>query len=168
MTRLQKERARTPDFQSKSPYWPTGKSHIHLLEWLSQKNRYTLFSITSGGEAEPSPPYGRIAQDTPSLNRHPYQLRYGAGLARQTFVPRLYLRQRARLLRTSPQSLVSPPRWWLAPRPRQRQFPHHRHSSIGWNGHSVRRHCARQTACRFLHRSIGTVLSMKFKYWNFV
>lgn len=40
---------------------------------------------TTGGEAEPSPPYGRIAQDTPSLNRHPYQLRYGAGLAQQTF-----------------------------------------------------------------------------------
>ena len=28
---------------------------------------------------------GSLAWDTPSLNRHPYQLRYGAGLAQQTF-----------------------------------------------------------------------------------
>lgn len=44
-------------------------------------------------KAEPSPPW-RIARDAPSLSRLPL-LRYGAGLARQTCVPRFCLRRRA-------------------------------------------------------------------------
>jgi len=48
---------------------------------------------STGGEVEPSPPW-RFARDAPSLGRLPL-LRYGAGLARQTCVPRFCLRRRA-------------------------------------------------------------------------
>lgn len=69
-----------------------------------------LDRVATGGEAEPSPPQlgcqgYAFTQPPPTL------LRYGVGLARQTFVPRLYLRQRAGCLRTSPQNPMSPARW---------------------------------------------------------
>lgn len=131
------------------------RSHYPLahLKGSAREAGEHLHSLATGGEAEPSPPW-QVCLGYAFTQPPPTLLRYGAGLARQTFVPRLCLRQRAGCLRTSPQNPVSPARWWSSPRPRRRQLLHHRSPSTGWGGPSIRRHGARRVACRFLHQSI--------------
>lgn len=127
-------------------------TRFSLLKGSARKAGEHFQSLPTGGEAEPSPPWHKclgcaFTQPPPTL------LRYGAGLARQTFVPRLCLRQRARLLRTAPQNLVSPARWCSSPRPRGRQLPHQRSPSTRC-APSIPRHDRPRVACGFLLKSI--------------
>lgn len=96
-----------------------------------------------------------FAWDAPSLSRHPND--YGMEPASPG---RLLFRASAfasapDVSEHPPQNPVSPARWWSAPRPRRRQWLHHRSPSTGRGGPTIRRHCARRLACRFLHPSIG-------------
>lgn len=101
---------------------------LAYLQGSARKAGEHLHSLATGGEAEPSPPrHGcpgcAFTQPPPTL------LRYGAGLARQTFASRLYLRQRVELLKATPQCSISPAPWRLVPRQRERQLRHHRSPS---------------------------------------
>lgn len=87
-----------------------------------------LYRLPTGGEAEPSPP-SQVCLGCAFTQPLPELLRYGAGLARQTFASRLYLRQRVELLKATPQCSISLAPWWLVPRQRERQLRHHRSPS---------------------------------------
>lgn len=113
------------------------------LKGSARKAGVHLHNLATGGEAEPSPPW-HVCLGCAFTQPPPKPLRYGAGLARQTFVPRLCLRQRAGCLRLPPQNPVSPARWCLSPRPRRRQALHHRSPSTGWGGPTIRRLGARR------------------------
>lgn len=91
---------------------------------------YTCTTFLRVVKAEPSPPW-RIAGDAPSLSRLPL-LRYGAGLARQTCVPRFCLRRRADFSELPPK-IGLPCALVVVPRPRRRQAPHRR-TPLGRDG----------------------------------
>lgn len=138
-----------------------GKGSLCLrLQGFSQKTYAYLDGLATGGEAEPSPPW-RVCPGCAFTQPPPILLRYGASFARQTFVPRLYLRQRAGCLRTSPQNPVSPARWCSSPRPRRRQSLHHRSPSIGWGGPSIRRRDARRKHVGSCIRVYASPMGMK-------
>lgn len=101
---------------------------LAYLNGSATKAGVHLHHLATGGEAEPSPPW----QDCPGCaftQPPPRPLRYGAGLARQTFASRLYLRQRVELLKATPQCSISLAPWRLVPRQRKRQLRHHRSPS---------------------------------------
>jgi len=74
---------------------------------------------------------GRLAWDAPSLSLHPHC--YGmepASPGRLSFRASAFA-SAPDVSELTPQNPVSPARWWSAPRPRRRQWLHHRSPSTG-------------------------------------
>ena len=101
---------------------------LACLKGSARKAGEHLHSLATGGEAEPSPPW-QVCLGCAFTQPPPTLLRYGAGLARQTFASRLHLRQRVELLKATPQCSFSLAPWRLVPRQRERQLRHHRSPS---------------------------------------
>lgn len=114
---IRKHRLNRPGFQ-----YP-----IAYLYGSAKKAGEHLHILATGGVAEPSPPSQVCLGCT--FTQPPPTLRYGAGVARQTFASRFCLRQRVEPLKTFPQSPISPEPWWMVPRRRERQLRHHRSPS---------------------------------------
>lgn len=87
-------------FRKLRPNWQRFHHPVVYLNGSAKKAGEHLDSVATGGEAEPSPPW-HVCPGY-AFTQPPPKLRYGAGFARQTFVPRFCLRQRAGCLRTAP------------------------------------------------------------------
>lgn len=123
------------------------------LKGSARKAGVHLHNLATGGEAEPSPPW-HVCLGCAFTQPPPKPLRYGAGLARQTFVPRLCLRQRAGCLRTSPPESGIPCALVLVASSAQAASPTSP-KPIDWMGRPDYPAAWRSAdACRVLHQSI--------------